>query len=549
MSVAWLEVPTPSGDLGEMGLASDVLDRLARQVRRSSDDLARTGASVEHAWEGEAALAFQRQQDAATRAVDAIALAQQEVAARVREYADEWETASRVAARARDDLEAAVQRYTAAARGALEDVARVLGEALDNPVADLLGHVVPAVRLLQQQVLGWHPPAAAPVLATTAVGLVDDLTEDRVVDLLHGAAGWAATRVLDGVEALVGLVGGHLAAAVDAVRSIERGLVAAVTAAQRLARAALRALYDVGVRTTEAIGRVVRDVSSLVWQVTLDAAEAGLLLLADLGLGVLVAAYWAYEVAAGLLGVALVLRRVARGEALWSSGRRRAPSSYDDDAFVRWRTDPAWRRQVVELSDLADDSYRDTGAPVGWTRLDTITGPEGFAAAVYRDPTGDVVVAFRGSEAGDDLDVRDWSQDALNASDLPTAQGAWAIRTALQVRARHPDVTFTGHSLGGSLASVASITTGDPAVTFNAAGVGSGNHGAALVAGRGAGASEQQITNFHTTNDILTLGQQHLPVYVAAGAQVTIASTTDDPGEAHGLDAFEEFRRIREDAR
>lgn len=172
-----------------------------------------------------------------------------------------------------------------------------------------------------------------------------------------------------------------------------------------------------------------------------------------------------------------------------------------------------------------------------------MSGPEGFYAVDYVNPrTGEHVLAFRGSQPpGGDFDSSDWAQDLLNAGDLPTAQGLWAVKVAQQFRHDHPgtNVSITGHSLGGSLAASASVATGIPATTFNSAGVGAGNYGYADAVGGGRHHSESQITNFHTTNDILTGLQERGPVYAAAGAQVTIASTTGNPGSAHGMGGFD----------
>ncbi|WP_407940171.1 Mbeg1-like protein [Nocardioides acrostichi] len=198
---------------------------------------------------------------------------------------------------------------------------------------------------------------------------------------------------------------------------------------------------------------------------------------------------------------------------------------------------------MKDLADLAKDAYQDSGAPDGWSRLENYPGPEGFYAVAYRnDETGEIVLAYRGSQPPPDLDLGDWSDDVNNANNLPTAQGAWALKTAQELAEKYPGhVEFTGHSLGGSLASMASIATGYPATTYNAAGIGTGNYAAAVAAAalnHGGGVSEQQITNYHTPNDILTNGQKALHVTGAAGAQVTIASNTGNPGKAHGLGSF-----------
>lgn len=547
MSAAWLAVPTPQGDLADMEWAAATLARLAQDAQAEADRLVRIGVLATHEWEGEAAEAFVRRQAAARRAVESIALAQDRVAAEVRGYAEEWGRAQQAAHRARTDISGALSSYAGGATAALDHVVALLRSALDNPVADLLGHLVPAADHVIDRLLSWQPPAAHPFLSPVGVAPLAALTESRVLGELHAVGDWAVSRLLDGIEAVADLVGGVIEEAFDLLHGVEQALVRAVTAAQAAVTRALQALFDLGVRTAQTIARIVTEVATEVFEATVELVEDGVDFLVQVGRDLVAAAYLAYEVGAALVGVALILDRLRRGEGLISGGRRRLDGADAADlaAYVRWRKDDAWRRQVVDLADLAGDSYRDGGAPEGWERVETLTGPEGAVAVLYRDPSGRLVVAFRGSEAGENFDVRDWSQDSLNAADLPTAQGLWAIRLAQRLASEHPGVTFTGHSLGGSLASLASITTGAPAITFNSAGVGGGNHIAAMAAGAGAGASEQQITNFHTTNDILTLLQEHLPMYSAAGAQVTLASNTGNPGDAHGLGAFEEFDDVR----
>ena len=75
------------------------------------------------------------------------------------------------------------------------------------------------------------------------------------------------------------------------------------------------------------------------------------------------------------------------------------------------------------------------------------------------------VVAFRGS-----LLDGSWVSNTVGMfSDNPitTAQVSGAVKLARAVKAIHPEVTFTGHSLGGRLAQVAAIETDSPAIVFN----------------------------------------------------------------------------------
>lgn len=135
----------------------------------------------------------------------------------------------------------------------------------------------------------------------------------------------------------------------------------------------------------------------------------------------------------------------------------------------------------LTLAKLAQDSYDlDNKNIDGWTRLrdaqleaadidpatlnDTSTG---FRAAVYQDGKGDYVLAFKGTSG-----ANDWKADATQALGLDTAQYNEAVALATKAKAAFGNnVVLTGHSLGGGLASTASVVTDIPAVTFNAAGV------------------------------------------------------------------------------
>lgn len=233
--------------------------------------------------------------------------------------------------------------------------------------------------------------------------------------------------------------------------------------------------------------------------------------------------------------------------------RPTGPGNHSTAAADAYRTSSTVRMRVRQEAMLAGDVYADTAGdlPAGWTRLSeprlrargidpaSLRGADGFFAAVYRGPNGRHVVAFRGSESPVG-NAGDWSTNARNASGLETSQGRAAVRLGQDVTAALPPgtVSFAGHSLGGSLAATASIATGEPATTFNAAGVGDGNWERAAEA-HGPGATDGHVTNYRTTNDIVTLAQERTLAVPAAGEQVTITSSAENPAAGHGLGAFE----------
>jgi hypothetical protein len=183
----------------------------------------------------------------------------------------------------------------------------------------------------------------------------------------------------------------------------------------------------------------------------------------------------------------------------------------------------------LDMALIAQDVYKAHSAgPVGgsdWSRLsdqDLLAhgiDPEslhsnatGFQAGIYSNGHGDYVLAFAGT---DFKSVADWRANVGQGLGLSTAQYNQARVLAQDARdAFGSNLAITGHSLGGGLASEASLATGVPAVTFNAAGLSdqtirdlgfSPNEGREL-------AADGLIRRYDTQHDILTnLQQKALP--------------------------------------
>jgi len=107
-------------------------------------------------------------------------------------------------------------------------------------------------------------------------------------------------------------------------------------------------------------------------------------------------------------------------------------------------------------------------------------GVDGFVRSdnTRRDSSGFLGVEFtRGDErvivfAGTNpTSPRDWITDVAQAFGLPTRQYRQAIDWATSLAGEAGSVRFTGHSLGGGLATAAALATGGTANVFNAAGV------------------------------------------------------------------------------
>lgn len=206
----------------------------------------------------------------------------------------------------------------------------------------------------------------------------------------------------------------------------------------------------------------------------------------------------------------------------------------------------------LEMAYIASDVYKtdSTGSvgPGGWSRLsdndllahgidpqNLHSDATGFQAGIYTDGHGDYVLAFAGT---DFKSIADWRANLGQGLGLQTAQYRQAGVVAQDAREAFGDnLAITGHSLGGGLASAASLATGTPAVTFNPAGLSdqtlrdlgfSPNQERAI-------ASEGLIRRYDTQHDILTNLQQNVLPFLphAVGSEIRVGDNTLNPVNAH----------------
>lgn len=170
----------------------------------------------------------------------------------------------------------------------------------------------------------------------------------------------------------------------------------------------------------------------------------------------------------------------------------------------------------------------------------------GFAAGVLYNPdTKQYVVTFAGTDFGDGNDV---AEDATGAITL-SPQSRDAVRLADAVNASPKlgnNAVYVGHSLGGRLAAVASMESGNPAVTFNAAGVSPATV-AYMASQNGIPTAEMygrlndgQVRQYSTSDDPLTNVQEKYPTRDVApdgvGARITLGGSNLNPVDGHGMD-------------
>jgi hypothetical protein len=152
---------------------------------------------------------------------------------------------------------------------------------------------------------------------------------------------------------------------------------------------------------------------------------------------------------------------------------------------------------------------------------------DGFSASLYGSKERGFWLAFRGTNIKTWLD---WKNNVLQALGLPSKQYSMAIALGREIFAKTGgNVTFTGHSLGGGLASAAAMATGGKAITFNASGV----HPFTISGPR------TQISALWLQGDILTAIQDSSPLPSASGIRSAFRPITSrNMIDYHGMENF-----------
>ena len=138
----------------------------------------------------------------------------------------------------------------------------------------------------------------------------------------------------------------------------------------------------------------------------------------------------------------------------------------------------------ADYARLAQAAYEE-GDPIpdGWRKVDAeelkklgidpseLDTANGMQATIYQNADGKYVLAFRGTEPSRQpaLDIANDIEGGVSTS--PQVLEAINLSTKLAKAVGCENVDFTGHSLGGELASAGALATGGKAVTFNAAGL------------------------------------------------------------------------------
>ena len=162
---------------------------------------------------------------------------------------------------------------------------------------------------------------------------------------------------------------------------------------------------------------------------------------------------------------------------------------------------------------------------------------------------GKHVFAFRGTDTNS---LKNFVQDALSdiavfdPTPITNKQAAGARKIADKIFARHSDVIFVGHSLGGRLAKVARYKTGNVAVAFNSAPLSLNDSWGAATR---MTIEKAEGFNFRSPKDPVTSGYETLFNSIA----VKNTHISKNPLENHSMNnlalAMQEVRQVRESNR
>ncbi|MFC4293074.1 Mbeg1-like protein [Sphingorhabdus arenilitoris] len=209
---------------------------------------------------------------------------------------------------------------------------------------------------------------------------------------------------------------------------------------------------------------------------------------------------------------------------------------------------PAAGPQPRDLALLAQDVYRDRANPpsgyraatpgdlgaLGLNPQDLSSTQSAFKARVYVTGTGadtQYVVSFRGSQS-----ASDWRSNFQQSVGLSTDNYRKALEIGQKIALYgNGNVTFTGHSLGGGLASAAAISGGIPAVTFNASGLSAKTIKTAEQMRMAAGVEQAgAVDAYYVRGEILSLIQDGGDRFIGGVLGGLLGAAVLDAPEAYG---------------
>lgn len=151
---------------------------------------------------------------------------------------------------------------------------------------------------------------------------------------------------------------------------------------------------------------------------------------------------------------------------------------------------------------------------------------KGFNAVLYKNEvTGEYTLAFEGSNFHPIDNTADFIADWILTNKVQGLDGIpEQYVLAMMIAGSMPQgvsINFTGHSLGGGLASVAGVVTGAPTYTYNAEGVNNNILNTFGIQGK-VEAGDYDIKAYQADNDLLTSSQEGVLKNVVIAAALVI---------------------------
>lgn len=559
MTLGALCVARPQDDVGVLEHAAATIASASRDLLTQRDALEAAGGRARASWVGDAAIAFIGAEEAGLGHLATMSNGHEQLAEKIEDYRRQLAAANAASARALAHISQAIQDHNSAATRSADQleqhITRLWNQAQHeanqaandlsnfnligavehgyNAVADAAQAAADKVEQLGSaldQLQSWSPTPLEPVLVPQGITEpVAHWAASQVTSALESLGNFFVSTVMDGFSALINFGDELIHGAISLIRHAEHAIADAIATAQKWVSDAIDDLIHFATDIARTIGTAVVDTLKFVWHLGEAFVDGTLTVL---------------HVVADLTTIIGSVALLGLEKELGINEGPRLPQAeldrIDNEAATNYNTNQSVRDGVEVNFDLARAVYSEPADPAsmppGWHEVRPLYGPDGGHAALFKydGPPAKYIVAFQGTDpnpftSGDD------AEDAANAAGLPTPQGEWATQIARQYGGPPFNATFTGHSLGGSLAAIASMTSGQPAVTFNAAGVGDGNYALASHA-HGGPVTETQITNYHTEDDSITTGQQALGLRPASGAQVTMT------GHKHGFGSYVTFQ-------
>lgn len=139
----------------------------------------------------------------------------------------------------------------------------------------------------------------------------------------------------------------------------------------------------------------------------------------------------------------------------------------------------------------------------GWTVERVDLNESGFKGALYSGEYNGKTEYIYATQGTEPTSLKDW---ATNGSQILTGnanQYKESIKIAETENIDHPGISFTGHSLGGGLASANALSVNGKAITFNAAGLSDATKENLTLSGKTA-----NITAFIVSGEIVDYSQR-----------------------------------------